>query len=482
MADPRTLTVVQLNDSHGYLDQHMELFWAGDRAAYAPAGGFARIKRIADSIRDETGGDALFLDCGDTIHGTYAAVQSRGEAVVPVANELGLDAWTAHWEFAWGPERLKEIAAQMNHPLLAINCYDEETRELAFEPWLVREVAGLRVGIIGIAAVTVDRTMPAHFSEGIRMTLGDQELPGHIRTLREDEDCDLIVVISHLGFPQDMKLAREVEGIDVLLSGHTHNRMYRPAVVGRTVVLQSGCHGSFLGRMDLTISGGRLVAFDHELIVVSGDVEPDWEVQGMVRSIQAPDSDELARVVGRTWTGLYRARVLESTMDNLLLQSLLDATGAQLAFSNGWRYGAPIPPGPITVGDLWNIIPTNPAVSVCTLTGVELREMLEESLHHTFAADPYEQMGGYVKRCLGLNCFFRVENPRGGRIEELFVQGRHMRDEDEFDVAFLTTQGVPPNYGSDRRDTEMDAIDALGSYLGSHSHVEAELRGTFVAI
>jgi 2',3'-cyclic-nucleotide 2'-phosphodiesterase (5'-nucleotidase family) len=169
-------------------------------------------------------------------------------------------------------------------------------------------------------------------------------------------------------------------------------------------------------------------------------------------------------------------------MDNLLLQSLLDASGAQMAFSNGWRYGAPIEPGPITVGDLWNIIPVNPPVSTCTLTGAELREMLEQNLERTFAHDPWDQMGGYVKRCLGLNCYFKPENPRGTRIEELFVEGRHVRDEDEFDVAFVTEQGVPAQFGSQREETDTSAIDALREYISRQRTVEAPERGTFVAI
>ena len=476
------LTIMQLNDSHSYLDQHLELFWSDGRATFAPAGGLPRIKRIVDEVRKETGGNMLFFDCGDTIHGTHAAVQSKGRDVVPIVNELGLEAWTAHWEFAWGPEHLQEIAAEMNHPLLAINCYDDETGERVFQPSMVIERAGLRIGVIGIAAVIVDKTMPDHFSEGVRMTIGAEELGPEIQRLRGEEACDLIVLVSHLGFPQEVKLARKVDGIDVLLSGHTHDRLYRPVEVDDTIVFQSGCHGSFLGRLDCTIDNGKIVSWEHDLIIVGGDIEPDWELQGMVREITAPDADHLAQVIGETRTPLYRAKALESTMDNLLLRSLLDCTGAQLAFSNGWRYGAPVQPGPITLGDLWNIIPVNPPVSTCTLTGAELREMLEENIEHTFSRDPWNQMGGWVKRSYGLNCYMKVENAAGTRIEELFVGDRHVRDEDEFDVAFVTTQGVPERYGADRESLDVDAIEAMRRYIEANSPVEAPEVGTFVAL
>ena len=174
------------------------------------------------------------------------------------------------------------------------------------------ERAGLRIGVIGIAATIVDKTMPASFSEGLRFTLGNEELPGYIRHLREEERVDLVVLISHLGFPQDMELAREVgsaggsRGIDVLLSGHTHNRIHPPARVNDTVVIQSGCHGSFLGRLDLEVEGGRIVDVRHRLITVGAGSDQDPEVEAMVEKTLAPHRWALAEVVGYTDTDLDR--------------------------------------------------------------------------------------------------------------------------------------------------------------------------------
>lgn len=482
MTSEKHLTVLQMNDSHGYLDLHEEMFWDGAREAYRKVGGHGRMARLLKEVRKASSDSVLAFDCGDTIHGTHTAVQTEGEALVPILNAMKFDAWTAHWEFAYGPQRLKEIAGELSYPLLAINCYDKATGELVFDPYTIREAGGLRVGVIGIAATIVDKTMPASFSEGIALTLGNEELPGTIEKLRREEEVDLIVLISHLGFPQEMKLAREVDGIDVLLSGHTHNRIYSPARVNDTLVIQSGCHGSFLGRLDLTVEDGRVTDYDHALIVVEEAIDPDPEVQQLVEDVLAPHRRELARIVGETATPLNRYRVLEATMDNLLLQSMRELTGAQLAFSNGWRYGAPIPPGPITMDDLWNIIPVDPPVSTCRLTGDELRSMLEENLERTFSRDPYEQMGGYVKRCLGLNLYFKMENPYGTRICELFVEGKRVRPDDVYDACFVTGQGVPAKYGSDREDLDVHAIEALRRYVTRHRPVEADLQGTVVAV
>jgi sulfur-oxidizing protein SoxB len=423
----------------------------------------------------------LAFDCGDTIHGTYAAVKSEGEALIPILNEMGLSAMTAHWEFAYGPEQFKSIVKRLAHPMLAINCYDDATGKLVYPPYTVSETEDLQVGVIGIAATIVDKVMPASFSEGIHFTLGNEELPGHIAALREEEGVDLVVVISHLGFPQEVRLAREVDGIDVLLSAHTHNRLFRPSVVNDTIIIQSGCHGSFLGWLDLEIEGRRVKRYEHQLVVVDEAVAPDPEVQEMVDRTLDPHRERLGRVVGETKTALHRNMVLESTMDNFLLQGLLDATGAEMAFSNGWRYGAPVLPGPVTVNDLWNIIPTNPPVSTVSLTGAEILEMMEENLERTFSRDPYQQMGGYVKRCRGIRSYCKIENAPGNRIQECFVGGKRLEPDAVYRAAFVTMQGVPAKYGTDREHLDIHAIEALERYLVK-GPVHAELQGSVVAI
>jgi 2',3'-cyclic-nucleotide 2'-phosphodiesterase (5'-nucleotidase family) len=279
-----------------------------------------------------------------------------------------------------------------------------------------------------------------------------------------------------------MQLISEVQGIDVCLSGHTHNRLYKPALQGKTVVIQSGCHGSFLGRLDLEIEGGSVVDYRHQLIEVEGNIKPDPIVDDLVRHALAPFQEELSTVVGKTATALNRATTLETTMDNFLLQALLESTGAQMAFSNGWRFGAPIIPGDITVNDLYNMIPMNPPISTVEITGEEIVAMLEENLERTFAPDPYNQMGGYVKRSLGLNAYIKIENPAGQRVQQVFVGDELLQPGRHYPTSFVTEQGVAKKYGRNRQQHTEHIIDALGGYLASHHPLRAELRGTFVAV
>jgi len=482
MANRKSLTIVQMNDSHAYFDLHQEMFWQDDHAIYRPAGGYARIAAIVKQIRAERQGRLLFCDCGDTMHGTYPALDTQGQALIPILNSLELDAMTAHWEFAYGPKIFKQRIAELNYPLLANNVYDKVTKKPVYQSYAVKEIGGLRIGLMGIASNIIDKTMPPSYSEGIYFTLGKDELPPIINMLRVQEKVDLIVLISHLGFPQDLKLLSEVQGVDICLSGHTHNRLHKPVLNGKTIVIQSGCHGSFLGRLDLEVDGGQIIDYQHRLIEVEATIQPDPIADELVKQALAPYKKDLSEIVGETATALNRGTTLESTMDNFLLQSLLESTGAQLAFSNGWRYGAPIVPGKIILNDLYNIIPMNPPVSTVELSGEELKTMLEENLERTFSCDPYQQMGGYVKRCLGLNVYFKIENPPGHRIQKLFAGNEEVQPGRYYTAAFVTLQGVAPKYGRNRENRSERIIDALQSYLVRHHPLKAELRGTFVAM
>lgn len=478
----KELTIIQMNDSHGYLEEHWEHFFDGIGSKYIRAGGYPRIKSYVDAVRKSKNNNVLFLDGGDTFHGTYPVIDSQGEILIPLLNEFGLDGMTAHWEFAYGPKQFKKIVKELNYPMLAINIYDEKTKDLVFDPYVIKEVNGLKVGIIGIAATIVDKVMPKHFSSGLYFTMGKEELPSFIKELKEDRKVDLVLVLSHLGFPQEVELAKDVSGIDILLSAHTHNRLYKPAFVNETIIIQSGCHGSFLGHLDLIVEDKKVVDYKHQLKLLDESVVQDVHMKALVEEKMKDYRDQLDKVVGKTKTDLNRYQVLESTMDNFLLNAIIDYTKADLAFSNGWRYGAPIVEGDITENDLWNIIPVNPPVSKVKLTGRELWDMMEENLERTFAKNPYKQMGGYVKRVMGLKVYFKIENAPGLRIQYLFVNEKPVDFDKLYDVAFVTSQGVPLKYGSDRHNLDIRAIEVLRDYLKKYEVIKAPLTDSVVAI
>lgn len=441
------LTILQINDVHGYLNEHNEMFRKGNQITHKTVGGYARINSYFKKIRKEKGSDnVLAFDCGDTLHGTYPVVKTKGEAMVEPLNLLKLDAWTIHWDFVYGPDHLKKISKKLNYPLLSCNCHSDADDELLFKATEIFERGGVKVGVIGIGAYIIDKAFPDKISNGYYFTLGNVELPRHIKKLK-NQGVEIIIVLSHLGFSQDCKLASEVDGIDILLSGHTHNRIFKPVKINDTTIIQSGCHGSFVGQLDLELKKGKISKLHHNLVVLDEKINSDVEMQQIVDKIYAPDQKMLSEIVGETKTHLNRYTALESTMDNFLLDAIAHAAKTEIAFSNGWRYGAPIPKGIITNNDLWNIIPVNPKISVTEIKGQELWDMMEENLEKTYAKDPYKQMGGYVKRTRGINVFCKIENEFGQRIQEFFVEGMPLDKNKKYHVAFVTEQGVSKKYG-----------------------------------
>lgn len=474
------ITLVQINDSHAYLYEHPEAFATGRGTVYRTAGGYARIASLLARWRADA--EILFLDCGDTLHGTWPAVESGGVILPPLLNRLGIAAMTGHWEFAYGPAGFQERSRALDYPVLACNVYDERSGAPLFPPYRIFEVGGCRVGVIGVACNIVDKTMPARFSEGAFFTLGLEVIAPLAARLRRDEKVDLVVLLSHLGLPQDLKLLGMTPGIDVCLSGHTHNRLFAPVRAGNTLVIQSGSHGSFLGRLDLQIEGGRISGYRHELVEVGPDIVPDPGMAEAVCEVMRPYEEERTAVQGEAQGGFDRFAMWESTADNLLLAAIRAKTGVPLVFSNAWRYGAPIPAGPITRGALRDWVPMNPPVSAVTLSGTQLRGLIEQNLERTFAADPFQQMGGYVKRALGLRAYVKIENPPGARLQALFVGDAPVRDDARYEASFLTEQAVPPGVGEGRRPLGLKAADVLCDYVAAQRSLRPELHGTYVLI
>ena len=478
----KKLTLIQQNDTHSYMELHWEQFWRNGKPEYRRAGSYARAATIVRQIRNETKGACLFVDCGDTIHGTGPAQWTKGGAIVPALNRMGVELMTpGNWEFGYGPDVLRERVAEMSFPVIACNVERAATGEKEFSPAEVREIGGVRVGFVGITSPIVTQTMPKKFGEGLRFSDAADALSRCIAKLRHEEKAEIIVVVSHLGFPQEVKLVKEVDGIDVLLSGHTHNRLAEPVRVGRALLVQSGFAGSFLGRLDLEVQGGQVGDFKHHLIEVAETIEPDGETEAVVNEQLAPFRERMAEVVGQTSTALNRMTVLEATMDNLITDAYLNVTGADVAFSHGWRYGAPIMPGDVTVGDLWQIIPTNPEVFTVEMTGAQIRQKIEASLEAVYAPDAFNQKGGYIIRVSGLNAIVRLNNPKGTRVEHLDIAGAEFAADRRYTVVAAGEQDV--QQGENTQSTGRHAIDMLREYLKRPSPVNSDLtHAKFVAV
>lgn len=360
-------TLIQQNDTHGCVEMHDELFWGVDEPTLKKAGGFSRIRQYVKNLKKEKE-NVLFFDGGDLFHGTLPLVSSRGEAILPILQKMELDGFVpGNWDYAYGKKRLHELTESLDFLGLACNVVDEDTGKDLFKPYVLKNLNGITIGIIGVTYPYVDITMPPDFSAGLHFTKGVEEVRESVKAL--EGQADVIVLLSHMGLPLDAKLVSLVDGIDIVLSGHSHDRVQKPIVENGTYIVQAGSSSSFLGRLDVEFENGTITDIRYDLIVMEEQFEEDEEIKALVDELLSVYEKERLTVVGETQTLLHRMTLEEAPMDKLITDAYLSAFESDAVFSHGWRYGHPIAPGPVTLFDLHTIIPTNPELFLLELTG-----------------------------------------------------------------------------------------------------------------
>ena len=392
--------------------------------SYGRVGGLDRVSTVINSIRADRP-DALLLDGGDTWHGSYTCHHTQGQDMVNVMNALKPDAMTFHWEFTLGSERVNEIVEGLPFAALGQNIFDAEWDEPAelFPPYKFFERGGVKIAVIGQAFPYMPIANPGwmfpEYSFGIR----DENMQAMVDDVRA-QGAELVVCLSHNGFDVDKQMAGKVTGIDVILSGHTHDALPEPVLVGETIIVASGSNGKFVSRVDLDVRDGRMMGFRYKLIPIFSDViTPDAEVTKVIDAQREPYADALSEVIGRTADDqtLYRRGNFNGTWDDLICDALISEREADIALSPGVRWGPSILPGQdITREDIWNVTSMSYGEAYRTeMTGEFLHVVLEDVADNLFNPDPYYQQGGDMVRVGGLGYRIDVTKPQGDRITEM---------------------------------------------------------------
>jgi len=412
---------------------------------YGKVGGFAHLKTLVDKMRASRPG-ALLLDGGDTWQGSATSLWTNAQDMVDACIQLGVNVMTPHWEATFGANRVMEVVqndfAKNGVDFVAQNVITNDFGDQVFKPYTMKQMNGVQVAVIGQAfpytPIANPRYMVPDWSYGIR----DESMQKFVDEARA-KGAQVVVVLSHNGMDVDLKMASRVNGIDAIFGGHTHDGVYQPVPVktpngGTCLVTNAGSNGKFLGVMDFDVKNGKIKGWKYRLLpVFSNFLAADPKMEALIKKIRAPYEAKLNEVLAYTEDTLYRRGNFNGTWDEIICQALIEAKGADAAFSPGVRWGTSILPGePITYERMMDQMAlTYPATTLNEMTGETIKTIMEDVCDNLFNADPYYQQGGDMVRTGGIEYTIRPNETIGKRLSDFRINGKPMDANKKYKVA-----------------------------------------------
>ncbi|WP_404308730.1 bifunctional metallophosphatase/5'-nucleotidase [Neorhodopirellula lusitana] len=479
-AKPKRISFAFVNDIHGQLEPHPELFWSDDDAQREHrAGGLSRIATAMDQLQSERPQGMLKIDGGDTFQGSGPAAWTKGEAMVDPLNALNLDfAIPGNWSVVYGTKQFQKLSSMVNYPMIAANILDEATGELVFEPYLVKEINGVKIGLLGFTDPDVPTRQPPHMSEGWTFQQAEVLQP-LIDKLRNTEKVDVVVLVSHIGLHRAVPLTSKLQGVDVHLSADTHERTYEPIEVGDAWVVEAGAFGTLVGVLDLVVADGKIVDRNWELIELREKAFPESpEVKKTIDEVLEPHRERMNREIGHTDIWLERYNVMSTSMDRLIADAVKESAKTEVGLSNGYRFSPPTAPGPITEADLWNWLPIVLDLKVGTATGQQFMDYWENEFENVFSSDPERLYGGWLARpSTNMDVEFNSTDPAGERLLSLKVDGKPIDPARSYTLAAGARAGQPDDqihrmkHCKSTETLDRTTHDAVRNYLSKHSDI-----------
>lgn len=496
----QTITILITTDIHSQLNTHDEFFWENNQAVYKKRGGMAVLKTMIEKLRKENPNTILY-DGGDFFHGHAVASLTEGEALIPIFNKMGYDLMLpGNWEVVYKKKKMLFDMGHANAAKICANMWhktnDDDNNQLVYQPYWVKYIAGVKIGIIGYTDHLIPKRQSPAYSEGLKFEHADVNVAKYTKYLKEVEGCAIVLVATHMGLAQQVGLANNpaVQGVDFILGADTHERVREPIQAKYTKVVECGAFGSFLGKLDLVIKDGKLESSNYQLL----DVDPvkypaDKEMQALVDKAYEPFKQELQRVIGTSKTPLVRYFVIETPMDNLITDAIMWKFKPDIALSNGFRFCQPLAVDPktgvatITKEFLWNMLPVNSEAKTGKITGKQLQDWLEKELQNAFAKDPAKRFGGWFVRFNGMEVNFTIGNETGKRVNWVKVGGHDLDLTKEYSIIACEREGDPDDTlcrvekVKDPKRLSMLLHDVIEEYLKTNSPIAPKLEGRSIA-
>jgi 2',3'-cyclic-nucleotide 2'-phosphodiesterase (5'-nucleotidase family) len=337
-----------------------------------------------------------------------------------------------------------------------------------------------------------------NYSKGIIYTAPEENLAHYIDVLRNDEGCKYVIMLSHLGLSQQIALANHeaCKGVDIIFGGDTHERVREPIQCKYSKVVEPGAFGSFVGRLDLTIRNGEVVAENYSLDEISANTyKPDSAMKSMLAELEKPFAADINTVIGYSTLPLYRYFVIENTIDTMILDALRwRLPNTDIVLSNGFRFcpprSTPDATGkiPITNGFIYDMLPVDSTIRTGKVTGKQIKDWLEKELNNVFAKDASKRFGGWVIKFSGMKVTFKAYEEMGKRVQSVMVGDEPLNPEKTYSIAACERDGDPADMlcrmknVAEARNTSHTLHTTMREYLGANSPVTPTPMGNAVAL
>jgi 5'-nucleotidase / UDP-sugar diphosphatase len=398
-------------------------------------GGFPALATAIKRFRDERGEEnVLLVDGGDTFSDDLLGNLTEGEAVISLMKALGYQLMAlGNHDFDYGVERTRELQQIGGFPMRGANVIEKETGEPVFgDPAVVLEAAGLRVGFLTLGYHNSGKTGNKKNLEPLEFTDGVDAVRRFLPDLRERSD--IVVVLSHMGTAMDRVLAEELPGLDLIIGGHSHDRISMERL-GETVIVQAVADASVLGETILHIQDGKLEGIENKLHTLwNDDFEDDPEIAQLLEEIRSPFQEELNEVIGQVAEPIGRNYRSESPFDKLAGEFMCQELETEIAFLPGVGYGVTLLPGPLTREALYTLVPHPAKVVTMELTGDQVLEILEQSAENQDPGDPRKIVGGLVQTA-GLRWTVDYRQTVGKRVKDVMVRGEQIQPQRKYSAA-----------------------------------------------
>ncbi len=474
---PVKITILHTNDIHGHTDPFVE--------HGVQRGGIAKIAEKIEEEKAKNPDNTLVLDAGDISTGGVVSDFFNRLPIVDSMNAVGYDAMTiGNHEFDMGRNRLKTLIDNAKFPVLAANLEDTSKNPLNIKPYVIKNVGGVKVGIIGLTTLESESMLPKKDKSVLHFFPVKVTAQKYIEDLKK-KGVDLIAILSHLGVEEDVKLAKEVKGIDVIIGGHSHTELPKYKKVGSTIITQTGSFGKNLGELNLTVKRGngkaKIEKAEYHLIPITDKIPNDPEVSSIVSQYTKRLDNFLNRKLGEAKADLtqrdYHKYVEESTLANFVTDAIRRHTRADIVLISPSSLRCNISKGPVTIRDIYNLFPWEDKITVLKMTGKQVKEAMEDL------------MGGAAKGVAvsGLKIEIDTSKPKGHKLlKALTLDGKPIDDNKIYTVATRTwfangnADNVTFSKIKERRDLKKTLRKILSFEIDSMGVIQARKDGRIV--